>query len=148
MTVVYIRDRNAKGQEISSYIDYALRLHEDDFASIFAGRQRLSSKITDLSHFNWDTNVTHSNNSPNFDVIFHGQGGIRLKCKKDRRVIHLDPNRQITDTNIEDSTRTLVRSGNYAQVSRSCRYRKAFPSCCQVLRGWLMRHFHGKFVSV
>ncbi|GAU87908.1 hypothetical protein RvY_00694 [Ramazzottius varieornatus] len=116
LTVIYVRDRNPKGQEISSYVDYAQRLRDDDFASIFAGRDRLVPKVTDLSHYNWDTNVSHSTNSPNFDVIFHGRGGIKLKCKKDRRLVHLDPNRKITDTNVEDTSRTLVRSRSYAQV--------------------------------
>jgi Domain of unknown function (DUF4464) len=117
VTVLYIRDRNAKGQEVSSYIDYAQRLREDNFENFFAGRQRLTSKTSDLSYFNWDTKVTHSNNSPNFDVVFHGHEGLRLKCRKDHRIIHLNPNRQVADTNIEDTTRTLIRSRNYAQVS-------------------------------
>lgn len=116
VTIIYLRDRNSKGQEVSSYIDFAQRLREDDFANIFAGRERLVPKTTDISHYNWDTNVTHSNNTPNFDVIYRGARGIQLKCKRDRRIVDLDSTRKILDTNLEDTTRTLLRSRNYAQV--------------------------------
>ena len=130
LTVIYVRDRNAKRQEISSYVDYAQRLRDDDLASIFAGRDRLVPKVTDLSHYNWDTNVSRSTNSQNFDVIFHGRGGIKLKCKKDRRVVHLDPNRKVVDTNVEDTSRTLIRSRSYAQVSAPSRAKKFLNEKC------------------
>ncbi|XP_055334733.1 uncharacterized protein LOC129585869 [Paramacrobiotus metropolitanus] len=116
VTIIYLRDRNAKGQEISSYIDYAQRLREEDFAEIFAGRERLVAKATDISHFNWDTNVTHSNNTRNFDVIYQGPEGLQLKCRKDRRIIHVNPSRKIKNPNLEDTSRTVLRSRNHAQV--------------------------------
>ena len=40
-TIIFIRDVNARGQEVSGYIDYAQRLKTDAWAPIFAGRVKL-----------------------------------------------------------------------------------------------------------
>ena len=37
-TILFIRDYNAKGQEISGYIDLTQRMKVDDFEAIFSGR--------------------------------------------------------------------------------------------------------------
>jgi hypothetical protein len=47
-TIVFIRDKNARGQEISGYIDYAYRLKAEDFEPYFAGRKRLLPRPSDL----------------------------------------------------------------------------------------------------
>lgn len=47
-SVIFIRDRNSHGQEVSGYIDYAHRLKTEDFEVYFNGKKRLLPKPTDL----------------------------------------------------------------------------------------------------
>lgn len=47
-TIIFIRDKNARGQEISGYIDYAYRLKAEDFEPYFGGRKRLLPRPSDL----------------------------------------------------------------------------------------------------
>lgn len=47
-TIVFIRDRNSRQQEISGYIDYAHRLKSEDFEVYFAGKKKLLPKPSDL----------------------------------------------------------------------------------------------------
>ena len=47
-TIVFIRDKNARGQEISGYIDFAHRLKTEDFEQYFSGKKRLLPKPSDL----------------------------------------------------------------------------------------------------
>lgn len=39
--IIFIRDHNSKGQEVSGYIDYGARLKTDNFEAIFDGKQKL-----------------------------------------------------------------------------------------------------------
>ena len=48
-TIIFIRDLNAKKQEVSGYIDYAHRLKTENWEPIFDRTQRLLPKATDLS---------------------------------------------------------------------------------------------------
>jgi len=45
---VFIRDKNARGQEISGYIDYAHRLKTEDFEVYFNGKKKFLPKPSDL----------------------------------------------------------------------------------------------------
>ncbi|CAF4668678.1 unnamed protein product [Rotaria socialis] len=47
-TIIFIRDRNSRQQEISGYIDYAHRLKSEDFEVYFAGKKKLLPKPSDL----------------------------------------------------------------------------------------------------
>lgn len=47
-TLIFIRDKNSRGQEISGYIDYAHRLKTEDFEPYFAGKKRLLPRPSDL----------------------------------------------------------------------------------------------------
>ncbi|XP_006535343.1 cilia- and flagella-associated protein 299 isoform X2 [Mus musculus] len=47
-TVIFIRDRNPHGQEVSGYIDYAHRLKSEDFEVYFNGKRRLLPRTTDM----------------------------------------------------------------------------------------------------
>lgn len=47
-SVIFIRDKNSHGQEISGYIDYAHRLKTEDFEVYFNGKKRLLPRSTDL----------------------------------------------------------------------------------------------------
>ena len=47
-TLIFIRDKNSRGQEISGYIDYAHRLKTEDFEPYFVGKKRLLPRPSDL----------------------------------------------------------------------------------------------------
>ena len=47
-TIIFIRDKNPRGQEISGYIDYAHRLKTEDFEPYFSGKKRLIPRPSDL----------------------------------------------------------------------------------------------------
>ncbi|XP_057358350.1 cilia- and flagella-associated protein 299 isoform X2 [Manis pentadactyla] len=47
-SVIFIRDRNSHGQEVSGYIDYAHRLKMEDFEVYFSGKRRLLPRHTDM----------------------------------------------------------------------------------------------------
>lgn len=50
-TIIFIRDINAKGQEVSGYIDYANRLRADDtMEAVFNGKRRLLPRQNDLRY--------------------------------------------------------------------------------------------------
>ncbi len=74
-TIVFIRDRNARGQEVSGYIDYGARLRGANWEAIFERKARLLPRPGDLSFYNWDTNTATSNASPNFLVGLSGNAG-------------------------------------------------------------------------
>lgn len=86
-SIIFIRDKNSKGQEVSGYIDFAHRsvqprsrvgrfphpplrcsLKTEDFEPYFARTKRLLPRPADLSYFNWETQRSTSNSSPNFQV--------------------------------------------------------------------------------
>ena len=47
-SIVFIRDNNQRGQEISGYIDYAHRLKTEDFEPYFSGKKKLLPRPSDL----------------------------------------------------------------------------------------------------
>lgn len=47
-SVIFIRDHNTLGQEVSGYIDYAHRLKTHDFEPYFSGKKRLMPGRSDL----------------------------------------------------------------------------------------------------
>eukprot|EP01041_Mallomonas_annulata_P013300 gene13300-28166_t len=90
-TIIFIRDFNGKGQEVSGYIDYAHRLRTEDFVPYFERRKRLLPKPTDLSYYNWETQLSTSNSSPHYQVIADSAQGLLFKNKRDRKVINVNP---------------------------------------------------------
>jgi hypothetical protein len=111
-TIIFIRDYNAKGQEVSGYIDFARRLKTEAFEPYFDGSKRLMPRPTDLSYLNWTTQTSTSNSSPNFQVIADNETGLLFKNKRDRKVINVDPRANPGD----NTTRTEIRTTEYAQV--------------------------------
>jgi len=112
-TVVFIRDFNAKGQEVSGYIDYAHRLKcEPAFEAVFEGTKRLLPKPSDLSYYNWETQTSTSNPTPNFQVIADNEAGLLFKNKRDRKIINVDPRVAPGD----NSVREEVVTDEYCQV--------------------------------
>jgi len=112
-TVIFIRDKNSKGQEVSGYIDYAHRLKTESLEPYFERRKRLMPKPNDLSYFNWETQTSTSNSSPNFQVIAESESGLLFKNKRDRKIINVDPS---LVTPGDNTTRTEIETHEYQQV--------------------------------
>lgn len=110
--IIYIRDMNSKGQEISGYIDYAARLKMENWEPYFEGKRKVLPKPSDLSYYNWDTQASTSNSSPNFSVIADGEVGLLFKNKRDRKVINVDPKANPGD----NTTRTEIRTNEALQI--------------------------------
>jgi len=110
--IIFIRDKNRKGQEISGYIDYAHRLKTEDFRPYFLRKKRLLPRPSDLSYYNWETQTSTSNPSPNFQVRADNEAGLLFKNKRDRKVINVDPNADSGD----NTTRHEIKTKEYIQV--------------------------------
>jgi len=67
---------------------------------------------SDLSYYNWETQTSTSNSSPNFQVIADNETGLLFKNKRDRKVINVDPKSNPGD----NSTRNEIRTHEYAQI--------------------------------
>ena len=111
-TIVFIRDCNHKGQEVSGYIDYAHRLKLENFEPYFEKKKRLMPKPSDLSFYNWETQTSTSNATPNFQVIADNEAGLLFKNKRDRKVINVDPKARPGD----NSRRIELQTHEYMQV--------------------------------
>mmetsp|Transcript_1172 Transcript_1172/g.1538 ORF Transcript_1172/g.1538 Transcript_1172/m.1538 type:complete len:237 (-) Transcript_1172:101-811(-) len=111
-TIIFIRDFNSKGQEISGYIDLAHRMRIEDFAPIFEQRKRLLPKAADLSFYNWETQLSTSNSTPHYQVIADSAQGLLFKNKRDRKVVNVNPE---TDPG-DNTTRIEIETKEYTQV--------------------------------
>lgn len=113
-SIIFIRDKNHKGQEISGYIDYAHRLKTEDFGPYFdeKSKKRLLPRPTDLSYYNWETQTSTSNPTPNFQVKADNEAGLLFKNKRDRKVINVDPKAFSGD----NSARHEIKTKEYIQV--------------------------------
>ena len=111
-TIIFIRDKNAKGQEVSGYIDYAHRLKAENFEPYFERKQKLMPKPSDLSFYNWETQTSTSNATQNFQVIADNEAGLLFKNKRDRKVINVDPKSRPGD----NSRRIELQTHEYTQV--------------------------------
>mmetsp|Transcript_16284 Transcript_16284/g.51173 ORF Transcript_16284/g.51173 Transcript_16284/m.51173 type:complete len:224 (-) Transcript_16284:186-857(-) len=106
-TIVFIRDKNSKGQEVSGYIDFAHRLKTENLEPVFDKKRRLMPKPSDLSFYNWETQTSTSNPTANFQVIADNEAGLLFKNKRDRKIINVDPRsrpgggRRINTLNLE-----------------------------------------------
>jgi hypothetical protein len=113
VTIIFIRDTNSRGQEISGYIDYAHRLKVEDFEVYFSRKKKLLPKPSDLSFFNWDTQVSTSNATPNYQVLAENASGLLFKNKRDRKILNVDPKAQTPGDN---SVRMPIESPKYIQI--------------------------------
>ncbi|XP_074084671.1 cilia- and flagella-associated protein 299 isoform X1 [Macrotis lagotis] len=111
-SIIFIRDKNSNGQELSGYIDYAHRLKMEDFEVYFSGKRKLLPRPTDLSFYNWDSHVAILNSTPNYQVIAENCNGLLFKYKRDRKIINVDPKVHPGD----NSTRTPIQTDLYLQV--------------------------------
>lgn len=111
-SIIFIRDKNSKGQEVSGYIDYAHRLKTENFEPYFERKKKLMPKPSDLSYYNWETQHSTSNSTPNFQVIADNEAGLLFKNKRDRKVINVDPKSLPGD----NSRRIEIKTHEYLQV--------------------------------
>ncbi|XP_058049420.1 cilia- and flagella-associated protein 299 [Ahaetulla prasina] len=111
-SIIFIRDRNARGQEVSAYIDYAHRLKVDEFDVYFSGKKKLFPRRSDLSYYNWDRNLCCMNSSPNYQVVAENACGLLFKNKSDRKIINVDPKAFPGD----NTTRIPIKTDLYLQV--------------------------------
>lgn len=111
-TIIFIRDKNHKGQEISGYIDYGHRLKIENFEPYFERKKRLLPRPADLSFYNWDTSHSTNNESPNFQINPDHEQGLLFKNKRDRKVINVDPKVEPGD----NSKRHDIKTSEYIQV--------------------------------
>jgi hypothetical protein len=111
-TILFLRDYNNKGHEISGYIDLAYRMRTEDFVPIFEKRKRLLPKLSDLSYYNWETQLSTSNSTPLYQVITDSTQGILFKNKRDRKIVNVNPE---TDPG-DNTTRIELQSAEYVQI--------------------------------
>ena len=97
---------------MSGYIDYSHRLKTEQFELYFDTKKRLMPKPTDLSYYNWESQTSSSNSTPNFQIISDSDTGLLFKNKRDRKVINVDPKANPGD----NSTRTELDCDDYLQV--------------------------------
>jgi len=119
-TIIFIRDYDKKGNEVSGYIDYGHRLKTEDFEEYFSLKKRLMPKTSDLSYYNWKTQTVSYNNSSTFQVIANSENGLFFRHRRDRKVISVDP-KSNTDSNGteevgDNSERRVVKTDEYMQV--------------------------------
>eukprot|EP00070_Physeter_catodon_P036472 XP_028343366.1 cilia- and flagella-associated protein 299-like [Physeter catodon] len=110
-TIIFVRDINKRGQEISGYIDYGERLKRDNFSLYFEKKKRLLPRPSDLSYCNWDTNFCCINDSSHFLVVPDQQLGLLFKHKRDRKSINVDPQGDPGD----NSKRHEIETNEYIQ---------------------------------
>ncbi|XP_034450955.1 cilia- and flagella-associated protein 299 [Hippoglossus hippoglossus] len=111
-SVIFIRNHNTLGQEVSGYIDYAHRLKTQDFEPYFSGKKRLVPGRSDLCFYNWKTQVSVSNSSPNFEALYEDPNGLLFKNKRDKKILNVDP----SSGPGEDSSRTFLQSDLHGHV--------------------------------
>ena len=75
-------------------------------------RKRLLPKPTDLSYYNWETQLSTSNSSPYYQVIADSAQGLLFKNKRDRKLINVNPDVSPGD----NTTRTELETDDYIQV--------------------------------
>ncbi|XP_055967404.1 cilia- and flagella-associated protein 299 [Sorex fumeus] len=119
-SVIFIRDRNSFGQEISGYIDYAYRLKVEDFEVYFNGIKRLLPKPTDLSFYNWNSHTAMCNSTPNYQVIADNPEGLLFRYKRDRKTLNVDPKVQPGDNSIRIPIQTdlYIQAVIFDHISR------------------------------
>ncbi|KAL2914478.1 hypothetical protein HK105_206045 [Polyrhizophydium stewartii] len=112
-SIIFIRTKNSKGQEISGYIDYAHRLKTENFEPYFNRNKTLLPRPSDMSFYNWETQTCTSNATPNFQVIADDENGLLFKNKRDRKIINVDP-RELRPG--DNTSRTQISTTEHIQV--------------------------------
>lgn len=99
--------------DVLGYIDYAHRLKTEDFEPMFLGKKKLLPRASDLSFYNWETQTSTSNSTPNYQVMSENTSGLLFKNKRDRKILNVDPKAQTPGDN---SIRVPLVTPMYTQV--------------------------------
>lgn len=75
-------------------------------------RKKLLPKPSDLSYYNWETQLSTSNSTPLYQVIADSAQGLLFKNKRDRKIVNVNPE---TDPG-DNTTRTELATKEYIQV--------------------------------
>merc|ERR1711963_1295069 len=100
----------SSGKELKDPFLRALAQREE---SNLSGKKRLLPRPSDLSFYNWETQTSTSNPTPNYQVIAENASGLLFKNKRDRKIINVDPK---APTPGDNSTRTIVETPKCIQV--------------------------------
>lgn len=68
--------------QVSGYIDYGQRLRSENMEPVFERKKRMMPRPTDLSFYNWETQMSTSNPTPNFQVIADNESGLLFKVSR------------------------------------------------------------------
>ncbi|EGF77813.1 hypothetical protein BATDEDRAFT_27080 [Batrachochytrium dendrobatidis JAM81] len=112
-SIIFIRTKNNKDQEISGYIDYSHRLKIENFEPYFNHTKTFQPRPSDMSFYNWETQTCTSNATPNFQVIADNENGLLFKNKRDRKIINVDPREFRPGDN---TSRTQILTKEHLQV--------------------------------
>ncbi|CAL1260969.1 unnamed protein product [Larinioides sclopetarius] len=97
-TIIFIRDVNEKGEEVSAYIDYRHRLKKENWGPYFRGEKKIAPSENDLSFYNWIKGTSYHTSSANFDVVADTDTlKLLFVCKSDGCAIDVNPKAQITE---------------------------------------------------
>ena len=66
-----------------------------------------------FSFYNWETQTSTSNPTPNYQVIAENATGLLFKNKRDRKILNVDPK---APTPGDNSVRTPIVTPRYIQV--------------------------------
>uniref|UniRef100_T1J7Q3 Cilia- and flagella-associated protein 299 n=1 Tax=Strigamia maritima TaxID=126957 RepID=T1J7Q3_STRMM len=113
-TVIFIRDKNSKNQEISGYIDYAHRLANEDFEQYFTQKKKILPRPSDLSYFNWESQIVYGKSSPNYEIVSTDVTSLFFRNRLDRKILDVDPRSASPG---DSSVRTVMTSSNYIQLA-------------------------------
>jgi hypothetical protein len=75
-------------------------------------RRKLLPKPSDLSYYNWETQLSTSNSTPLYQVIADSAQGLLFKNKRDRKIVNVNPETEPGD----NTTRTELNAKEYIQV--------------------------------
>ncbi|XP_053726804.1 cilia- and flagella-associated protein 299 isoform X1 [Synchiropus splendidus] len=113
-SIIFLRDHNLAGQEISGYIDYAHRLLTHDLEPIFRGDQKLMPLRSDLCFYNWTKQDTTSQCSPNYEVMYDSPKSLLFRNKRDNKILDLEF--LLAGGSDDDFQRIPIQSDLYTQV--------------------------------
>jgi hypothetical protein len=111
-TIIYVRDFNKKGHEISGYVDYAQRLRRTDFEAVFDGKKNIMPTVNDLSYFNWETMNSKVTSSENWIVLTDDERGVLFKHARDGKIVDVDPDAKPGD----NTARFDIKTDEYHHV--------------------------------
>ncbi|KAJ8924915.1 hypothetical protein NQ315_001072 [Exocentrus adspersus] len=90
-TIIFLRQYNKMGFEISGYIDYGDKLRKEDWKPFFRGTKKIIPKSWDLGFYHWRAGKVVSNDSLNYKVLMHPTKGLIFLNRFDRKVINPAP---------------------------------------------------------